>query len=122
MANAHLATLNYYASEIKDNLVTPELNELAQHILRYLHNSAAQLQTANSFTNSTNGDKEQNKTFSIYVKINELLNIRNKDIETGQLNSNTRPYLSTLKSIPDQYSFLYNISIDMAKIIAQLKE
>lgn len=121
MANAHLATLNYYASEIKDNFVTPELNELGQYILKYLHKSAQQLQTTNVITNLTNDDKKLDKHFSIHLKINELLAIRNKEIETGHLNSDTRSYLSTLKSITDQYSFLYNISIDMAKITAQLK-
>lgn len=116
--NTHLATLNYYAEQLSNRYITPELNDISKLIEQYFNNGIHHLQTGHLEAPIAQSNSEN--TSSIGQKINHLLEIRRREINTGQLNSVTRPYLSTIKSITDQYYFLYNTSYDIAKITAQL--
>jgi hypothetical protein len=98
--------------------ITPELDELGALIEAYFMHTIYQLQT-NILVEPKTLNQVNNQS-AIDEKINHLLEVRNHEINTGQINSTTRPYLSTLKSITDQYYFIFNTAYDIAKISTQM--
>ncbi len=119
ITNAHLATLNFYAEQLTNQYITPELNDIGILIEQYFDSGIQQLQS-DKIIEQTDFSNKIIQTTTIEQKINDLLQIRANEINAGQLNSETRPYLSTLKSITDQYYFIHNVSYDMAKITDKL--
>lgn len=118
LLSARLATLNYFAEQLHPLYITPELDELGALIEAYFMHTIYQLQT-NILVEPKTLNQVNNQS-AIDEKINHLLEVRNHEINTGQINSTTRPYLSTLKSITDQYYFIFNTAYDIAKISTQM--
>ena len=49
-------------------------------------------------------------------KINALMQTRQQELQQGVLESNSKRYLSTFKSITDQFYFVYKTTQDLQKI------
>jgi len=53
-------------------------------------------------------------------RINQLVKKRQEEIQSGQMETQTRKLLSDFKSITDQFYFIYKIAVDVEKISLKL--
>ena len=54
-------------------------------------------------------------------KLNALIQNRNRQLESGDLEAEGKLYLSTFKSITDQFFFIYKTSQDLQNICSKLR-
>ena len=118
MLVSHMATLSYYADSLK-----PEY--IMEDYLPLIKASVAELTTAGKILANPDFNTPQksadNPQALLDKKINALILSRQQELQQGQLESENKRYLSTFKSITDQFYFVYKTSQDLQKISKKLK-
>ena len=118
MLVSHLATLSYYADSLKPEYIMQDFHPLIKA-------SVAELTTAVKFLANPDFNAPQkssdNPQALLDNKINALLQTRQQELQQGQLESDNKRYISTFKSITDQFYFVYKTSQDLQKISKKVK-
>lgn len=113
MLVSHLATLSYYADSVKQEYIMEDYEPLIKA-------SIAELSTAGKLLANPDFNAPQksadNPQAVLDKKINALMQTRQQELEKRQMESDTKRYLSTFKSITDQFYFVYKTAQDLNKI------
>ncbi|PZR23881.1 MAG: hypothetical protein DI535_23040 [Citrobacter freundii] len=113
MLVSHFATLTYYADTLQPEYVMPDYEPLIKASVAEL--TAAGQFLANPYTDAPKKAAE-NPQALLDQKINALMQTRQQELRDGLLESSGKRYLSTFKSITDQFYFVYKTSQDVHKI------
>ncbi|MET0466389.1 MAG: FUSC family membrane protein [Chitinophagaceae bacterium] len=113
MLVSHFATLTYYADTLQPEYIMPDYDPLIKASVAEL--SAAGRYLDNPYTDPPKKN-ETNPQALLDQKINALMQTRQQELREGVLESAGKKYLSTFKSITDQFYFVYKTSQDVHKI------
>ncbi len=113
MLVSHFATLTYYADTLQPEYIMPDYDPLIKASVAEL--SAAGRYLENPYTDPPKKN-ETNPLALLDQKINALMQTRQQELRDGVLESTGKKYLSTFKSITDQFYFVYKTSQDVHKI------
>ncbi|MFC0775505.1 FUSC family protein [Terrimonas alba] len=113
MLVSHMATLSYYADSLKPEYIMEDYQALIKASVAEL-NIAAKL-LANPQFNPPQRSMD-NPQALLDKKINALMQTRQQELQQGVLESGNKRYLSTFKSITDQFYFVYKTTQDLQKI------
>ncbi|HKO81406.1 MAG TPA: FUSC family protein, partial [Chitinophagaceae bacterium] len=118
MLVSHMATLSYYADSLKPEYITEEYQPLIKA-------SVAELTIAGKLLDNPDFNVPQksadNPQALLDKKVNALMQTRQQELRQGQLESDNKRYLSTFKSITDQFYFVYKTGQDLQKIAKKIK-
>jgi len=114
MLVSHFATLTYYADTLQPEYIMPDYDPLIKASVAEL--SAAGRYLENPYTDPPKKN-ETNPQALLDQKINALMQTRQQELRDGVLESTGKKYLSTFKSITDQFYFVYKTSQDVHKIV-----
>ena len=113
-----MATLSYYADSLKPEYITEEYEPLIKA-------SVAELTIAGKLLENPDYNLPQkpadNPQALLDKKINALMQTRQQELREGQLETANKKYLSTFKSITDQFYFIYKTAQDLQKIAKKIK-
>jgi uncharacterized membrane protein (TIGR01666 family) len=119
MLSSHIATLSYYFQSETTPFRSDEIRKISNDILQYLTNSIEVLKNepvkAITITHKDSLRKLNEQVFS-------LLDKRKKELEQGKLETSTKKPLHELKSVVDQYNFIYKIVEDIYKVTRNLEK
>jgi uncharacterized membrane protein YccC len=119
MLSSHIATLSYYFQSETTSFRSDEIRKISNDILQYLTNAIEALKNepvrAITITHKDSLRKLNEQAFS-------LLDIRKKELEQGKLETPTKNSLHELKSVVDQYNFIYKIVEDIYKVTKNLEK
>lgn len=118
MLVSHLATLTYYADSLKPEYISSDYEPLIRATLSEL--KVAQQYSINPYYEPPK-KPEDNPQLLLDKRVNGLMLIRQQQLERGQLETADKTYLSTFKSIADQFYFIYKTSQDLQGICRKLK-
>jgi len=113
MLVSHMATLSYYADSLKTEYILEDYKPLIQSSVNELSIAAHFLD--NPYYNPPKKSTE-NPQALLDKKLSALMQTRQQELEQGQLESPNKRYISTFKSITDQFYFVYKTSQDLQKI------
>jgi uncharacterized membrane protein (TIGR01666 family) len=114
MLVSHFATLTYYADTLQPEYIMTDYDPLIKASVAEL--SAAGRYLENPYTDPPKKN-ETNPQALLDQKINALMQTRQQELREGVLESTGKRYLSTFKSITDQFYFVYKTSQDIHKIV-----
>ncbi len=117
MLVSHIATLFNFRQSNSTTYRSGKFVVVGNDIVQYLNNAVLILQ------NQPSGAKAiANKDSLRWLndKTNALLEIRRKELQEGQWETSTKVPLRELKSIVDQFNFIYNIVVDINKVSREL--
>jgi uncharacterized membrane protein (TIGR01666 family) len=112
MLISHIATLSYYMQSDTAPYRSQKLNGVSKDILQYLENAKLNLQGRPADEKAIM-HKESLRLLN--EKANVLLEQRRKELELGQLETSTIASLRDLKSVMDQFNFIYKIVEEIEK-------
>ena len=118
MLVSHMATLSYYADSLKTEYITEDYKPLIKASVNEL--TIAEHFLANPHFNPPQKTGE-NPQALLDKKINALMQTRQLELKEGQFESESKRYVSTFKSISDQFYFIYKTSQDLQKISKTVK-
>lgn len=118
MLVSHLATLSYYADSLKPEYITEEYEPLVKASIMELTIAGKILEKPEFNVPQKTGDNPQ---ALLDKKINALMQTRQQELREGQLESDNKKYVSTFKSITDQFYFVYKTAQDLQKIAKKIK-
>ncbi|MGK2862992.1 MAG: FUSC family membrane protein [Chitinophagaceae bacterium] len=118
MLVSHLATLSYYADALHADYVSEDFGPLIKASVNELNIAGQYL--ANPHFNPPQKSAE-NPHALLDTRVNALLQSRQKELEQGKLESDTKRFVSTFKSVTDQFYFVYKTSQDLHKICKTIK-
>ena len=118
MLVSHMATLSYYADSLKTEYITEDYKPLIKASVNEL--TIAEHFLANPHFNPPQKTGE-NPQALLDKKINALMQTRQQELKEGQFESENKRYVSTFKSITDQFYFIYKTSQDLQKISKTVK-
>jgi uncharacterized membrane protein YccC len=108
---SHLSTLSYYLNVRKNNFRSADLLPVIENTEQYFSNAIDYLQERKNTT--VKADK------SSLIKLNELadrlLEKRKKEISLGQFETETKIALVNVKSVIDQFNYIFRIAADIYK-------
>lgn len=117
MLASHTATLSYYADSLQPEYITDEYLPVINASVHALQQSMLLID------GSVKTDAVKPETAQIRLldqRINQLVKKRQEEIQSGQMETQTRKLLSDFKSITDQFYFIYKIAVDVEKISMKL--
>ncbi len=119
MLVSHMATLSYYADSLRPQYITEDyLPMIKASVVEFVH-SEHWLQ--NPYYNPPSKTTD-NPQALLDKKINALMQTRQQELAAGQLESENKKFLSTFKSITDQFYFVYKTAQDVHKISRSMKQ
>lgn len=113
MLVSHFATLAYYADSLQQEYIMDDYAPLIKASITELTNAGRFLENPHFEAPKKTTDNPQ---ALLDHKINALMQTRQQELRQGQLESTGKRYLSTFKSITDQFYFVYKTSQDVHKI------
>ncbi len=113
MLVSHMATLSYYADSLKPEYVMEDYQPLIKASVTELSIAAKLLANPQFNPPQRLADNPQ---ALLDKKINALMQTRQQELQQGVLESGNKRYLSTFKSITDQFYFVYKTTQDLQKI------
>jgi uncharacterized membrane protein YccC len=113
MLVSHMATLSYYADSLKPEYISEDYLALIKASITELTTAGKLLENPHFNVPARSPDNPQAR---LDKKINALMQTRQQELQQGQLESDSKRYLSTFKSITDQFYFVYKTSQDLQKI------
>lgn len=119
MLVSHMATLSYYADSLKPEYIMEDYQPLIKASITELETAGKLLANPDFNTPQKISDNPQ---ALLDMKINALMQTRQQELQQGQMeSSDSKRYLSTFKSITDQFYFVYKTSQDLQKISKKVK-
>lgn len=118
MQVSHMATLSYYADKLPPEFVMPEYKPLISASVTELQQAASYL--ANPYFQPHQPSAE-NPQAQLDKKINALMQARQQELKEGSQQAVDRRFLSTFKSITDQFYFVYKTAQDIKKISMKIQ-
>ncbi len=118
MLVSHLATLSYFADTLHADYVSEDFQPLIKASISELN--IAEQYLANSHFNPPQKLGE-NPHALLDTRVNTLILSRQKELEQGNLETDTKRFVSTFKSVTDQFYFVYKTSQDLQKICKTIK-
>ena len=119
MLVSHMATLSYYADSLKPEYIMEDYQPLIKASITELETAGKLLANPDFNTPQKLSDNPQ---ALLDKKINALMQTRQQELQQGQMeSSDSKRYLSTFKSITDQFYFVYKTSQDLQKISKKVK-
>lgn len=113
MLTSHIATLSYYIQTYADNHRSEKFAAVKNDIVRRIADA----------TDILNGLPVQTKPAAhsdflrlLNEQVNGLMEIRKKELQEGNRETATKKLLSELKSVVDQFNFIYKIVLDINKV------
>ena len=113
MLVSHMATLSYYADSLKPEYVMEDYQPLIKASVTEFSIAAKLLANPQFNPPQRLADNPQ---ALLDKKINALMQTRQQELQQGVLESGNKRYLSTFKSITDQFYFVYKTTQDLQKI------
>lgn len=113
MLVSHLATLSYYADSLKPEYITDEYLPLIKAGIGEFQQAENWLK--NPYYNPP-AKLNENPQAALNKRLKELIQARQRELEAGHLETSNKKFLSTFKSISDQFNFIYKTAHDMSKI------
>jgi uncharacterized membrane protein (TIGR01666 family) len=114
---SHIATLYYY-EQAQLSLSEPiDITQVTFDIHSKL--DTARLLLQNEVKNGKSLPEKESLN-ELYEEVNALMMKRREELKGGQLETSTKKTLSELKSVIDQFKFIYKISADLKKISTAL--
>lgn len=117
MLASHIATLSYYTQSKETLYRSGEFKTVSADILQYLTNTIILLEDGTAKT-KTIPRKESLRLLN--EQTNVLLEKRKTELQQGQWETTTKKSLRELKSVVDQFNFIYKIVVDLNKISTPL--
>ena len=114
MFTSHLATLSYFLSSGRNKYRSESLLPVIDNTVLHLSNS---IDCLNSQASLTKPDKGPLKVLNEYA--GNLLEQRKDEISRGQLETPTKKLLVEVKSVTDQFNYIYSIAADISKSCAE---
>ena len=142
MMSTHIATLASFVFVKSPPAPDPEYLPVVQAVASNLDEAIEGLKTSgkeitsgskeespdlqvNHLTDLENAESDESGSIAILEKVNsrvdEMVQIRKKELEKGFTDGYLRTSLSVVKSINDQFNFIWKISEDLLKIIVKAK-
>ncbi len=118
MLVSHMATLTYYADSLKPEYVSEDYTPLIKASIAELTTAGKLLENPDFTISSKSPDNPQ---ALLDKKINALMQTRQQELQQGQMESGIKKYLSTFKSITDQFYFIYKTAQDLQKICKKVQ-
>ena len=118
MLVSHMATLTYYADSLKPEYISEDYQPLIKASVTELTTAAKLLENPAYNVSRKSLDNPQ---ALLDKKINALMQTRQQELQQGQLETDTKKYLSTFKSITDQFYFVYKTSQDLQRICKKVQ-
>jgi uncharacterized membrane protein (TIGR01666 family) len=118
MLVSHLATLTYYADSVKPEFIMGDYDPLITATILELKTGWHFLDSPYYESAKKSGESPQAQ---LDQKLNALIQNRNRQLENGDLEAEGKLYLSTFKSITDQFFFIYKTSQDLQGICSKLR-
>lgn len=115
MLSSHIATLSYQLQKDKKIYPSDQFPSVYTDIYQYFLNSIEVLQHKPETIKVTDS---KNSLRLLNSLTNDLLDKRKTEIEQGQFETTTKKSLLELKSIVDQFNFIYRIVSDIRKIVS----
>lgn len=113
MLVSHMATLSYYADSLKPEYIMEDYQPLIKASVAEFSIAAKLLANPQFNPPQRLADNPQ---ALLDKKINALMQTRQQELQQGVLESGNKRYLSTFKSITDQFYFVYKTTQDLQKI------
>lgn len=113
MLASHIATLSYYTQSKETLYRSKELKTVSGDILQFLTNAVILLENGAADT-KTISRKESLRRLN--EQTNALLEKRKTELQHGQWETATKKPLRELKSVLDQFNFIFKIVVDLNKI------
>ncbi len=114
MLSSHIATLNHQLQIEKKYYPTEQFSSVYADIYQYFLNSIEVLQHKPETKQAVN---PKNSLRLLNSLTNDLLAKRKTEIEEGHLETTTKKSLLELKSVVDQFNFIYRIVTDIRKVV-----
>lgn len=108
---SHLATLSYYLNVKKNKFSSAELLPLIENTELYFNNAIHQLEQKKDLIVAV--DKLASKELNELT--DHLLDKRKKEISLGLLETETKTQLVNIKSVTDQFNYIFNIAGEIFK-------
>ena len=118
MLVSHMATLSYYADTLTREYITPDYLPLIKASVNELTIAEHYLEKPYYNPPQRSGENPQ---ALLDKKINALMQTRQHELKQGLFESENKRYLSTFKSITDQFYFVYKTSQDLQKVCKTVK-
>ncbi len=118
MLVSHIATLSYYADSLQPEFVMEDYQPLVSAVMFALKKSLQLIDGEEAGHDMQSPDSAG--AHFLDQKINTLMRERQEELKQGQMESATRKKLSQLKSIADQFYFVYKVAADIQKISTKL--
>lgn len=117
MLTSHIATLSFYIQSNALIYRSEKFIEVSRDISNYFINAIALLQHhPNAMPEVTHKDSLR----LLNEQANILLETRKRELELGQMETPTKKSLRELKSVVDQFNFIYKIVVDINKVCSSL--
>jgi uncharacterized membrane protein YccC len=113
MLVSHLATLSYYADSLQPAFVTKDYLPLIRASVVELKDAGNRLKNPYFEAPAKNSSNPQ---LLLDERLTNLIKARQRELQAGQLETDNKKFLSTFKSITDQFNFIYKTSQDLCKI------
>ena len=115
MLTSHIATLSYQLQKDKNNFPPEQFSSVYTDIYQYFLNSIEILQHKPESVPT----KERKSSLRLLNSLtNDLLIKRKSEIEQGNFETTTKKSLLELKSVVDQFNFIYRIVSDIRKNVS----
>lgn len=119
MLTSHIATLSYYLQAKITTYRSEKFASIGNDIIQHLTNAIAILEGKEPDTKMIT---QKDSLRQLNEQANALLETRRKELQRGHLETATRKSLLEMKSVVDQFNFIYKIVADIAKISYQLSD
>ncbi|MEO6648798.1 MAG: FUSC family membrane protein [Chitinophagaceae bacterium] len=110
---SHTATLSYYIQSRATLYRSEKFNEVSRDISNYFTNATALLKQHDSVLPMVNS---RDSLRMLNEQANVLLETRKKELQAGEWETPTKKSLRELKSVVDQFNFIYKIVVDINKV------
>jgi uncharacterized membrane protein YccC len=110
---SHISTLSHYYHSQMKIYGQVDLEPVVEGTTDYLNRS---MQHLNKLPVSGTAADKKDALMQLYEEVNVLLEMRRQELRAGQLETGTKKTLSEMKSIVDQFKFIFKIAAEVEKL------
>jgi uncharacterized membrane protein (TIGR01666 family) len=115
---SHISTLSHYYHSQMKMYGQVDLQPVVDETVDYLNKS---MQHLNKLPVPGNMAEKKDALMQLYEEVNILLETRRQELRAGQLETGTKKTLSEMKSIVDQFKFIFKIAAELEKLSASVE-